>query len=97
MIFVIKIGILPTIDSETRNLKKKQQQLSKKNTTHKKKSRQIKKIIKQKQNTILKLSKKIKYFFKITTNYEKNLFGMNISFWNEMESFGTTLNSLDLT
>lgn len=37
MIFVIKIGILPTIDSETRNLKKKQQQLSKKNTTHKKK------------------------------------------------------------
>jgi hypothetical protein len=58
VIFVIKIGILPTIDSETRNLKKKQQQLSKKNTTHKKKSRQIKKIIKQKQNTILKLSKK---------------------------------------
>ena len=84
MIFVIKFGILPTIQSETRNIKNNNNNYNynyyyysysysnyynynynynynylQKNKTHQKKSRNIKRIIKQKQNTILKLSKNI--------------------------------------
>jgi len=94
VIFVIKFGILPTIQSETRNLKNNNNNNNnynynynyyyyyyysysysysnyynynynynynylQKNKTHQKKSRNIKRIIKQKQNTILKLSKNI--------------------------------------